>query len=132
MLRPSVPSRVAILSCLALGVYSLLSAAVEDPRAVVVRATRAVQGDSAEPVRRSWTAQLERDPANRDAALGLATIARLTYDYPTAERFYRSLLVDSALADRHVALARLGLARGLEGRGFSAEARPHFMRAREE
>ncbi len=106
--------------------------AVEDPRAVVVRATRAVQGDSAEPLRRRWTAQLDRNPADRAASLGLATLARLRYDYPAAERLYRSLIADSLRPDGYTALARLGLARGLEGRGFSVEARPHFFRAREE
>ena len=121
-----------MLCCLALGVLSLLSAAVEDPRVIVVRAARAVQGDSAESFRRVWTAQLDRNPADRDAVLGLATLARLTYDYSTAEGLYRRLMADSLRPDRHSSLARLGLARGLEGRGFSVEARPHFIRSLEE
>ena len=128
----AVPSRFILLCSLALGALAPPPAAAEDPRLVVVHATRAVQGDSAEPLRRRWTAQLDRNPADRGAALGLATLARLTYDYAGAERLYRRLLADSLRPDRHSALARLGLARGLEGRGFSVEARPHFVRAREE
>lgn len=125
-----------MLRSLALAAFAIVAAAQalprEDPRMVVVRATRAVQGDSIEPLRRRWEAQLDRDPADRAAALGLATLARLTYDYPTAERLYRRLLTDSLRPNRYSALARLGLARGLEGRGFSVQARPHFMRARDD
>jgi len=104
----------------------------QDPRAVVLAATRAVQGDSAGLLRQAWTTRLRRDSSDRVAALGLATLARLTYDYPTAERLYRSLLADSLRPDRYSPVARLGLARQLEGRGFSVQARPHFTRAREE
>src|SRR5687768_7387701 len=103
-----------------------------DPRGVIRAAQRAVQSDSVAVARADWTARLSRDPSDRGAALGLATLARLTYDYPAAERLYRRLIADSLRPDRHLALARLGLARQLEGRGFSVEARPHFTRAREE
>jgi len=104
----------------------------ENPRAVVHAATRAVQRDSVAALRVRWDARLRADSADRAAALGLATLARLTYDYPAAERLYRRLLADSLRPDGYTALARLGLARGLEGRGFSVAARPHFERAREE
>src|SRR5215212_2997433 len=103
----------------------------EDPRAVVGQATRAVQGDSAAPLRARWSARLQRDSADRAAALGLATVARLTYDYDGAERLYRKLFADSLHPDRFAALAHLGLARQLERRGFGVLAPPQFELARE-
>ncbi len=54
-------------------------------RGVVAGATRAVEGDSVPKVERAWQARAGRDPS---ALLGLATLARLTYDYPNADRIY--------------------------------------------
>jgi hypothetical protein len=53
------------------------------------------------------SAVLVLDSTDRGALLGLATLARLTYDYPTAERLYGSL-VAAARPDRYAAFARLG------------------------
>ena len=128
-------SRIAVLELLLFAAVQTQPAAAqrdEDPRVVVRAATRAVQGDSAAALRARWTKRLARDSSDRAATLGLATIARLSYDYPAAERLYRRLLADSLHPDRYSPVARLGLARQLEGRGFSVEARPHFARAREE
>src|SRR5687768_9134481 len=74
----------------------------DDPRLIVVEATRAVERDSASPLAAVWKEQLRRDSTDRPAALGLATLARLTYDYPTAERLYRLLYTaDSSHPDRY-------------------------------
>jgi tetratricopeptide (TPR) repeat protein len=114
--------------------FALLVAAhadtVPDPRAVVWRALRAVEGDSARAVALQWQAALRRDAADRAAVLGLATLARLTYDYPTAERLYGQLFAsDSAAPDRYAAYARLGFAQGLEARSFGTAALAQFTRA---
>jgi CHAT domain-containing protein/tetratricopeptide (TPR) repeat protein len=104
----------------------------DDPRAVVRQAVLAVEGDSAPSLRARWSARVERDAADRAATLGLATVARLTYDYDTAERFYRQLFAtDSVQADRYAAYARLGFAEGLEARSFGAAALEQFTRARQ-
>jgi len=124
-----MPSSLAITFAL---VVTMSAQRAEDPRTVLAHATRAVRADSVAPLRARWAARVQRDSSDRAATFGLATIARLTYDYPTAERFYRRLLVDSLRPDSYVAMARLALARQLEGRGFGVEARPHFTRAREE
>src|SRR5262249_30418869 len=78
--------------------------APEDPRAVVHEATRAVEEEKTAPLRALWQARLERSSEDRAALLGLATLARLTYDYPTAEALYRQLAVaDTATPGRFTA-----------------------------
>ncbi|HEU5039290.1 MAG TPA: hypothetical protein VFT84_00615, partial [Gemmatimonadales bacterium] len=56
------------------------------PRAVVQTAERAVSDDSVDVVRPRWEALLRRDSTDRVALLGLASLARLTYDFATAQR----------------------------------------------
>ncbi|HEU4629380.1 MAG TPA: CHAT domain-containing protein [Gemmatimonadaceae bacterium] len=81
----------------------------DDPREVVHGALLAVEGDSAPALAERWRARLERDPRDRAAMLGLATVARLTYDRTTAERRYRELLALSPpRGDRVAGYARLG------------------------
>ena len=67
------------------------SAGAGDPRAIVREATRAVESDRATELRALWQARLDRDSTDRAALLGLATLSRLTYDYPDAEARYRRL-----------------------------------------
>ena len=62
------------------------------PRDVVQSAERSVQDDSVAAVRARWTEALRRDSTDRAAALGLASLARLTYDFATAERFFNGML----------------------------------------
>jgi CHAT domain-containing protein len=82
----------------------------ENPRAILRHATAAVRGDSVSAVRTRWAARLARDSSDRPAAFGLATLARLTYDYPSAEHLYRRLAApDSSRSDAYAMYARLGL-----------------------
>src|SRR5688572_5359390 len=90
-----------------------------DPRAVVRQATLAVEGGREAELAARWQAE-----ADRAALLGLATLARLAYDYPRAEELYRRL--DGAPADRFAVHARLGRAWALEERGFSNSAEEQF------
>lgn len=60
----------------------------EPPRAVVRQAVRAVEGDSAAALEVRWAARLQRDSRDHAARLGLATLARLRYDYVAAQRHY--------------------------------------------
>src|SRR5262245_59813115 len=106
-------------------------AAHQDPPSIVREATQAVEQDSSGHLAARWQARLQYDPRDRAAAIGLATIARLTYDYPTAAEYYRrSYGTDSARPDRHVVYARLGLAQGLYAQGRMQEADSLFARAR--
>src|SRR5262249_7722389 len=100
-----------------------LALAAEDPRAIVREATRAVEEEREPELAARW--QGRDDGAAR---LGLATLARLRYDYPAAEILYRAL--DGAETEAVTAYARLGLAWGLEERGFSDGAEKEFERAR--
>src|SRR5689334_3912312 len=68
------------------------------PRAVVRRAVAAVEGDSVAVVRARWAARLRSRPDDREAAFGLATLARLTYAYPDAERRFGALIGDGPRA----------------------------------
>lgn len=103
----------------------------DDPREVVRRAVASVEGDSARSVRSGWEARLRRDSTDRAALLGLATLARLTYDYPAAERLYRRLLPADGAPDRYAAYAHLGAALGFDIRSRNAEAGAEFTAARE-
>jgi tetratricopeptide (TPR) repeat protein len=103
-----------------------------DAAKVVVRqAVHAVEGDSMAPVRTRWSARLQQDSTDRAALLGLATLARLTYDYATSDRLYPQLFIaDSMRPDLYSAYARLGRAWSLEERGQSDAAGDEFARAR--
>lgn len=91
-----------------------------DPSSVERRALAAVEGDSVERVQSRWARALERDSTDRLAALGLATLARLTYDDSAARRGYLALRGSDAVA-AHAALGLGNLWRG-EGRFVLAES----------
>jgi CHAT domain-containing protein/tetratricopeptide (TPR) repeat protein len=96
----------------------------DDPRAIVLAAERAVTDDSAQAPSARWRAALARDSSDRTALLGLATLARMTYDFPTAERLLRRLLAQHPEApDRWRVQARLGLYRVAFARGDDGRAR---------
>jgi hypothetical protein len=103
----------------------------DDPATVVRAATLAVEGDSVAALRARWEARRAADSLDRAARLGLATLARLTYDYPAADRLYHTLTAsDSTRPDRFAAYARLGRGEGLEDQGWSTEAAIEFVAAR--
>src|SRR5262245_12284053 len=133
MIGPALQERASTATVLVLlAVTSVVSRQPrlgDDPRVIVRSGLHAVEGDSVIAVRTRWEARMRRDSADRGAALGLATLARLTYDYTTAERLYRKLLA-AARPDRYTAFAQLGLAWGRDAQGFSNEADSSFVRAR--
>lgn len=89
-----------------------------DPERVVRTAERALQDDSLERVSARWRAALERDATDRAAELGLATIARQTYDFERAERLLSGLLARAGdRPDGWTVRARLGLYRVANARG---------------
>ena len=96
----------------------------DDPRSIVRAATRAVERDSATRLEARWRDRVKRSPTNRPAMLGLATLARLRYDYPSSEAMYRRLI--SGAADGYAAYAHLGLADGDETRGAGTDALPEL------
>lgn len=96
---------------LAIGAPAAAQTAPTHPRQVVQAAERAVSDDSAATVRRRWTAMLRRDPADRAALLGLASLARLEYDFPAARGLFRRILDGSAVPDPWTVQARIGLYR---------------------
>jgi tetratricopeptide (TPR) repeat protein len=103
----------------------------DDAAAIVHEATRAVEGDSVAAPRSRWIARRAADSLDRAARLGLATLARLTYDYPAAERLYAALIAaDSTQPDRFAAYAHLGRAWALEDQGWSTEGGTEFIAAR--
>src|SRR4051794_40169623 len=96
----------------------------DDPRAIVFAAERAVTDDSGDVASARWRAALARDSSDRAALLGLATVARMTYDFPTAERLLGRLLErQSGTPDRWRVQARLGLYRVAFAQGDDGRAR---------
>ena len=120
-------------SCLsvALGLLTISPAdTISHPRDLVRAALRATEQGQADSLSREWELRVRRDSADRTARFGLATLARLRYDYQTAERLYRSIQRDSANPDQLAAYAQLGLAQGLDAQGLSAQATTELIRAR--
>jgi CHAT domain-containing protein/tetratricopeptide (TPR) repeat protein len=104
-----------------------------DPRAIVRELTAAVESDRVPEARRKWEAVGIRDPANPAARLALATLARLTYDYATADSLYRRLFAAAPGDDARLsAYARLGLAEGLYEQGRLGEIDQLLVQARAE
>lgn len=64
----------------------------DQPGAVVRAAERAIATGRAAAVRQEWITRLRREPGNRLARLGVATFARLAYDYPAADSFAQPLI----------------------------------------
>ncbi|HUQ83157.1 MAG TPA: CHAT domain-containing tetratricopeptide repeat protein [Gemmatimonadaceae bacterium] len=112
-------SRLLVPIALAMAVWHPAAQTADDPRSVVRTATRAVEGDSSPRLTARWTARA-RGRTDRAALLGLATLARLRYDYPAAESTYRGLL--SGPRDSYAVYARLGLGDGYESRSFGRDA----------
>jgi hypothetical protein len=125
-------SMLAPLLAFALSLAALARADTTEPARDVVRhAEHSVEGDSSAAVRTRWAARVARDSTDRAALLGLATLARLTYDYSASDRLYPRLFsTDSLHPDSYAAYARLGRAWSLEERGQSDAAGDAFARAR--
>ncbi|HET9010203.1 MAG TPA: CHAT domain-containing protein, partial [Gemmatimonadaceae bacterium] len=94
-----------------------------DPRDVVQSAERSVQDDSVATVRARWTEALRRDSTDRAAALGLASLARLTYDFATAERLLNGILARAdGSVDPWTVQAKIGLYRVANSSGNTTRA----------
>lgn len=101
-----------------------------NPDSVIREATRAVEADGAAEARARYAARIGRSAADRDAVLGLATVARLTYDFDEADRLYRRLVAGVPLSDPHAIRARLGLAQGMDAHGVKQELETQLDSAR--
>ncbi len=106
---------------------SSAAAAAQDARSVVQAARRAAEGDSVGRLSSRFGRRVARNPRDREAVLALATLSRLTYDYPRSDSLYRRLL--TAPIDRFGVYARLGIAEGLEARSFGRAATWEFSQA---
>ncbi len=103
---------------------------LEPPAAIVAAVTRAIEGDSAAALESRWSTKLGRDSTDRSALFGLATLHRLRYAYPDAERLYQRVLGrDSLAADPLDAYSLLGLAQGLDAQGLNDKAKAAITRA---
>ena len=88
------------------------------PDQIAQGAERALHDDSADVARARWQATLARDPADREAMLGLATLDRATYQFETADSLFSALLArGGAEPDGWTVQARLGLYRVAFARG---------------
>ena len=104
--------------------------AIATPDAVIREATRAVAEGRAAEARARYAARMRQNAADRDAQLGLATVARLTYEFDEAEGLYRRLIAGVSLSDPHAVRARLGLAQGMDAHGVKQELEVQLDSAR--
>ncbi len=121
-----------MFSCGLVIVIAVLAQAwvAEPPRGIVTQATRAIEGDSLAGARKRWSERVARDSADRVALLGLATLARLTFDYDLAERYYAPLVPpEGGPTDRVGVYALLGDAHGLATRAMLDPAVHRFLQA---
>ena len=88
------------------------------PELILRSAEHALQDDSLETVTARWRAALARDSTDPAATLGLATVARQTYDFERADSLLNRLLARSgARVDGWTVRARLGIYRVANARG---------------
>ncbi len=98
-------------------------------RQAIRTATLAVEGDSTAQVRRRWIARL---PGDSVARLGLATTARLTYQWDDSDREYRALIPAGRPAGSPVEFqAVLGWSASLGSRQRGGEAVPQVRQVLE-
>ena len=122
---PFASPRVALLLLLALSApYSVIAQqTAPGPRDIVQAAERAIQDGSVAMVRTRWTAALRRDSTDRVAALGLGSLARLTYDFAAAERRFSGILERAGdTVDSWTVQAKIGLYRVANARGNTTRA----------
>jgi CHAT domain-containing protein/tetratricopeptide (TPR) repeat protein len=99
------------------------AAAQGGARDVVQTAERALADDSAAAVTARWLTAIRRDSTDRGAALGLASLARLTYDFAAAERLFTGMLTRSGpTPDPWSVQARIGLYRVAHAGGNNRKA----------
>ncbi|HET8833848.1 MAG TPA: CHAT domain-containing protein [Gemmatimonadales bacterium] len=124
--------RAPLLLAVALTTLTVVAAAQapDDPRTVARLALRAVEADGAPALRARWGTRLAARPDDRAAALGMATLDRLAYDYAAADRRYQALAGEADSADRYGIYALIGEGQGLDTRGHLAEAGQRLGRAR--
>ena len=124
--RPPMRSPALLPTLTALAVFASPAPAPQQgpgPREVVQIAERAVQDDSVAAVRARWTGTLGRDSTDRAAALGLGSLARLTYDFATAERLFSGMLTRAGVAvDPWTIQAKIGLYRVANATGNTTRA----------
>jgi CHAT domain-containing protein/tetratricopeptide (TPR) repeat protein len=101
-----------------LAVLAAPAAAQGSAREVVETAERALADDSSATVTARWIEAIKRDSTDRAATLGLASLARLQYDFPTAQRQFAAMLarsgstVDQWSIQATIGLYRVALAEG--------------------
>jgi len=94
-----------------------------EPGEVIIQALRAMEDPGLDPWG-DWEKRLRDDPADREAALGLATLAWLQYRYREAEERFEALLTNAPQDD-------VVTAYGWLSRGDEAQLRGEMSRARE-
>jgi CHAT domain-containing protein len=100
------------------------------PERILRSAEHALQDDSLETVTTRWRAALARDSTDPAATLGLATVARQTYEFERADSLFNRLLTRSgARVDGWTVRARLGIYRLANARGEMKRADTLLQRA---
>jgi len=121
------------LAVLVAGTASQSPSLPREPRLVVRAAERAVTTRRAAALRQEWIRRLRREPGNRLARLGVATFARLAYDYAAADSFAAPLLARAGTRpDAVAAWARIEMAVALAQQWRHAEADSVLARAASE
>jgi CHAT domain-containing protein/tetratricopeptide (TPR) repeat protein len=118
LVRLAIGCAVA-LTAVAMATPPLRGQQTDPPAELVLRsAEHALEDDSLEQVGGRWRAALARDSTDPAATLGLAAIARQTYEFERADTLFRRLLARAGTrVDGWTVRARLGLYRLANSRG---------------
>ena len=134
MLSPSRRALVApALLALIASAQAQQSSLPRTPQGVIIAAERAFAARRAAAVRQEWLARFRRDPSNKLARLGIASFARLAYDYAAADSLIAPLLArPGTRPDSVAAWARIEAALSASQQWRSAEADSFFFLASSE
>jgi CHAT domain-containing protein/tetratricopeptide (TPR) repeat protein len=117
-----ISRRVAALCLSLIGAHPAMSQTPPAPRTVVWEAQHNVESGGGRVDLGAARRAVRVRPRDSVAVLRLATLARLTYDFPSADSAYLSLRRATPTASRFAAAAALGLGASLSARGLAEQA----------
>lgn len=99
------------------------------PTQIVASVTRAVEQDSVDQARQTWSKQLRANPGDRASLLALQLLAERVYDFSRAMEYFGRLTRAGTPEDSYAAYAALERGKGLFSRGLLVQSESSFVQA---